>query len=709
MSKNCRRRTSKNPDGYTKEELVRVAVSSLGMSKKEALSKSKEELCELVQRNKRLGKKRNCGPRKSRLNPDAYSKDELITLARDKGIKRAQKMSVSQLCSLLELDSKEGEFDYTKCSSYTLLQLRSFASKYQISFNEDTPSNELCRLLVQKEIDRLWKNCLDMRESKVKTFAKSRELSTEGSKEEICRRIFEDELARMIRPENVYENFLNDYLSAPESTAIYNKYKEILPAEYLTKFRGLSKRTKSTYISEMLESSTSDYFGKLMSLPQRGTTNSCISNSLIKLKQHQKKVVNHFKNHRGLLAVHSVGSGKTLTAVTAIQCVLEEDPKIRVLVLTPKSLQENMKKEFVTYGADPENPRIKFMSINKYAVKKKYSCKNTFLIVDEAHNLKGDQSSRAKKVIECATKVKKILLLSATPILNRPNEIVNLIGMVDGEIPMSSVQFDKFVYRNPDTLRLFLQCKISYFKAVDRSDYPSTEYHEVDIEMDKNYYKRYLEIQNSELSSLTSSLFASGKNLQVFLNGIRRASNNLESEFGSKINWVVNKIAENKNIKFLIYSTFLKAGNELIQKRLDSLKIKYGAINGSMEKEERNETVKKYNQDKIRILFISKAGAEGLDLKGTRHVVILEPLWNYASFEQVVGRAVRSGSHSHLPSNERHVDIWNLIMSKPSPRDEDDEMESADKILQSLAQKKREEIDAFHKLMEEISIENSIC
>jgi len=42
----------------------------------------------------------------------------------------------------------------------------------------------------------------------------------------------------------------------------------------------------------------------------------CVNASKLPLKAHQKTLVKHIMTHRGLLAIHSVGSGKTLSAVT---------------------------------------------------------------------------------------------------------------------------------------------------------------------------------------------------------------------------------------------------------------------------------------------------------------------------------------------------------------------------------------------------------
>jgi hypothetical protein len=74
-----------------------------------------------------------------------------------------------------------------------------------------------------------------------------------------------------------------------------------------------------------------------------------------------------------------------------------------------------------------------------------------------------------------------------------------------------------------------------------------------------------------------------------------------------------------------------------------------------------------YNSGKVPVLLISAAGAEGLDLKETRSLIILEPYWNDARLDQVKGRAVRYRSHANLPKKDRTVDIYTLVLTKRTP------------------------------------------
>jgi hypothetical protein len=60
----------------------------------------------------------------------------------------------------------------------------------------------------------------------------------------------------------------------------------------------------------------------------------------------------------------------------------------------------------------------------------------------------------------------------------------------------------------------------------------------------------------------------------------------------------------------------------------------------------------------IRVFMITASGAEGINLKNTRYVHIVEPYWNMVRVDQVVGRARRICSHEELPPELRTVQVF---------------------------------------------------
>jgi hypothetical protein len=63
----------------------------------------------------------------------------------------------------------------------------------------------------------------------------------------------------------------------------------------------------------------------------------------------------------------------------------------------------------------------------------------------------------------------------------------------------------------------------------------------------------------------------------------------------------------------------------------------------------------------IKVLMITSSGAEGINLRNTRYVHIMEPYWNMVRVDQVVGRARRICSHEDLPEDMRTVQVFIYI------------------------------------------------
>jgi hypothetical protein len=67
------------------------------------------------------------------------------------------------------------------------------------------------------------------------------------------------------------------------------------------------------------------------------------------------------------------------------------------------------------------------------------------------------------------------------------------------------------------------------------------------------------------------------------------------------------------------------------------------------------------NGEIIKIFMITSSGAEGINLKNTRFVHIVEPYWHNVRLEQVIGRARRICSHQDLPLELRTVKVFLYI------------------------------------------------
>jgi len=70
---------------------------------------------------------------------------------------------------------------------------------------------------------------------------------------------------------------------------------------------------------------------------------------------------------------------------------------------------------------------------------------------------------------------------------------------------------------------------------------------------------------------------------------------------------------------------------------------------------ERQNMIKKKN---VKVFIGTKKASEGINLFGYREVHILEPWHNINLIEQSIGRVIRTGSHLHLPPQDRNVSVY---------------------------------------------------
>jgi len=76
--------------------------------------------------------------------------------------------------------------------------------------------------------------------------------------------------------------------------------------------------------------------------------------------------------------------------------------------------------------------------------------------------------------------------------------------------------------------------------------------------------------------------------------------------------------------------------------------------------------------DAIKIFMITSSGAEGINLKNTRYVHVVEPYWHMVRPDQVVGRARRICSHQDLPEELRTVQVFFYVTKFSEEQKTDD-------------------------------------
>jgi len=463
------------------------------------------------------------------------------------------------------------------------------------------------------------------------------------------------------------------------------------------------------------------------------------------LKFYQETVLRYMFRNRGLIVAFGVGAGKTLTAASICYALIQQAKvfgvNVTVNVVTPVSLQDNFKKEMRAAGI-PITKNYHFYTITGFVnayKKQQINCRQSLIIIDEAHNLRKDyrglfggfgeakastvEAAQVSKFIDCTSKAWKVVLLTATPQYNAVYDIINLTAMIQGQEPMRSEEFSDLV-SSKARFEKYYACMFAFYDP-PRKDFPRREDHYLFIPMTPKVERKY----NIESSRQPISKKGGEKTTNAYMLKVRTATNNITPCL--KCDEVLKILSDGK--KALVYSAFKSAGIEVIRKLLEENGISYRVISGETKKPDRQKIVNAFNEGSSQVLFITKAGGEGLDLKGVRKVIILEKGWNQAGDEQVIGRAIRYRSHAHLPPSERVVDVYHLVLVKQADytiaqkitnKQVVDEQQiikgqsmlkatdkiSADLYLMLIGIVKQKEIDKVHSWLEAVSIfKNKNC
>jgi superfamily II DNA or RNA helicase len=422
--------------------------------------------------------------------------------------------------------------------------------------------------------------------------------------------------------------------------------------------------------------------------------------------------------HDGLIVVHGTGCGKTLTAVTCTQCYLDQNPGHGVIFVGPASLTANFKKEMKAYGVT-DISQYKFYSFDKFMrdyEAGRIDATDKFLVIDEAHNLRNPGGKKSQAVVEASYSASKRLLLTATPFVNSVMDFVPLLNIVHGKKVVGTKkefynnEVDEWIGKEANlhaltVIRYLIRDRIDIVDCKSKENFAERVDETIQVPMSSEYYQKYIQLTKG--LPVLDDLFSDPA---AFYNGYRRAVNRAGSDyFSEKVQAAAPILKRGKSI---IYSNWLDFGIHPIVLALKENDISFRSFFGEVDVLDRERIIKAFNKGKFDTLIISRAGGEGIDLHGVRSVVILDPPWNDASLQQIIGRAIRYNSHAHLPPSERNVTVYQMELVYPpgladpttpsgKPRHG---MVTGDQLLYKIIDKKNKASERVFSMLKSVSI-----
>lgn len=460
--------------------------------------------------------------------------------------------------------------------------------------------------------------------------------------------------------------------------------------------------------------------------------------------EHQDRVI----QGGSTIAYHSLGSGKTYTGLKSIERAVDSGGK--GLFVAPASLVENARKEVAKHKVnigDSEIVSYDKVVRNPHLFNENYDV----LVLDEFHRLRnpGKRRSVLNKIRKNSGKA---VGLTGSVMYNDVSDVAPLVNTVadekvlpegkkdfhqtfigEREIPTPLLErlrhgsrgIESFI-KNEDKLKDILDRHIDRYDTPQSSeDFPDKTEEVVPVEMSeyqqkiynfamgqmppdlKDKVKRGVALSRSDVAKL--QMFSTGPRLAA----LSSAYIDKERDESPKLDEAVRRVSEGlekDRFKALVYSNYIEGGVEPYIRRLEAAGHgdKIQVFKGGLNNKQRKEIVENYNSGKKPVLVVSSAGSEGLDLKGTRKVQILEPHFNEEKINQVIGRSARYQSHTHLPEEERNVHVERYI-SKTRKGWVKDTEHTVDGSLLASARDKAKLIDKARALMEKKAVVGAVA
>jgi len=371
----------------------------------------------------------------------------------------------------------------------------------------------------------------------------------------------------------------------------------------------------------------------------------------------------------GLLA-DEMGLGKTMQAIIAARLLWRDGFVKQILIVCPKSLIPNWKKELQTwwpgiesYMRVAENDRRMFFRlpasdvtvkiINYEALSRDLDflkvnrTYHDLVIIDEAQRIKNTTSKTAQAVK--LLKSDRRWALTGTPLENSINDLVSIFefvapGLIEGDVNETCIRD----YVKPFMLRRRQEDVLP--------DLPPIIEQDIEIELQDCQREAYELAEREGVVSLNEK----GDTITIshvfaLINKLRQICNfDPTSKQSAKTDLILEELDEiiQSNRKTLIFGHFVKEpfGLKMLAKRLaESTCLKNRGrpleLHGEIPQHQRGTIISQFENDPISQLLLLNygVGGVGLNLQAANYVFLFDRWWNPAVEDQAIKRAHRLG------------------------------------------------------------------
>lgn len=403
------------------------------------------------------------------------------------------------------------------------------------------------------------------------------------------------------------------------------------------------------------------------------------------LMPFQKEGVAYALQKKRTFIADEMGLGKTVQAIATLQAA-QAYPAV---IITPSVVKLNWEREArrwlpedreihaVKNGKDLDAIENSDVVIINYELVSKMMdalMERPFrmLVMDESHYAKNQKSQRTKAISTLSKGVEYILLLSGTPLLNRPCELISQLKIMGRLREFGG--WSGFVHKYCDAVKtrfgwdisgssnlkelnakLRNTCYIRRNKKAVLKDLPDKRRSEVVFELPAKSMKVYKKAKDDLVSYLRDNLDKSEEEIErakkaealVKIEVLKQVSAQLKLEQATE--WIHDFLETGE--KLLVFMTHHEMVDTLKKEFPDAI-----TITGDTSTEDKQAAIDKFQNDpntKLALLGL-KAANIGITMTAASNVAFLELGWTPSEMEQAEDRVYRIGQ-------KNSVNVWYLL------------------------------------------------
>lgn len=318
------------------------------------------------------------------------------------------------------------------------------------------------------------------------------------------------------------------------------------------------------------------------------------------------------------------------------------------------------------------------------------------VIYDELHRIRNESGKTFKKIKEVRPLHRNFIGLTGSLMNNTPADLVPLVdAMTDGKHRLGSKSAfeNRFVSEdsrgrqritNARIVRSLLRPFVDHFetKELGEGRTPEKIVQEVKVMMSPRQTELYryaigkldpvtqlkLRLGVSKLKkSEVQTIFSKITQARQVSNGIHTIDQGVSLSDSAKETPKVKKLlddveehlTETEDGQVVVHSNLIQGGADVLTQGLKDRDISHGLFLGKgqpgVSEASRQKAVEDFNKRKNRVIVISAAGGEGLDLKDATMFASLDGHFNPEKVQQAEARAVRAGGQAHRAPEDRKV------------------------------------------------------